>query len=270
MPSFKEPSHTQVPNEFFPLAKDLSEVEIRVLLQIFRDTYGWHCHRQPFEVRRADLVEPTGLSQPGVKKGLIGLVEKGYLLRETRDGLPSIYRLNVESNPDTPVSDPRTQPGYTRIRQSVTPVSGSAVLTTSLGKKKESISPTHLSADAEEPLIDYLQRIAKEHGRSKPVFNPKEGLYLIERDSAEAREGFRQAVEDTPGANVREAILSAAGYTGRKAPERKGFNRGATSERFMKHNYGPSGYVPRPEEPRRMSQLERVREAVAKRLGITE
>lgn len=88
---------TSIPNEFFdevlPEIKSLSE--LKVLLAVFRKTYGWVSHIDPNtgqpvykeedEIAMSQFMKLTGLSKPscvdGVKRGL----EDGYLER-TKEG----------------------------------------------------------------------------------------------------------------------------------------------------------------------------------------
>jgi len=84
---------TQIPNEFFdkilPNIKSLSE--LKVILAVFRKTYGWVSHIDPEsgqpvykevdEISMSQFKELTGLSQPSCVDGVKRAMEDGYLER---------------------------------------------------------------------------------------------------------------------------------------------------------------------------------------------
>lgn len=88
---------TQLPNSFFddvlPNIKSLSE--LKVLLAVFRKTYGWVSHIDPEsgqpvykevdEISMSQFKDLTGLSQPSCVDGVKRAIEHGYLER-VRDG----------------------------------------------------------------------------------------------------------------------------------------------------------------------------------------
>lgn len=68
--SFKSPNYTQVPNDFFDMAKDMTESELRVTLSLIRQTFGFH--RKGTKMSIPELSEDTGLSDQGVRNGATG------------------------------------------------------------------------------------------------------------------------------------------------------------------------------------------------------
>lgn len=90
-PGFSKPSYTQVPDELFDeLMPRLSEVELKVLLYVVRRTFGFKKDEDTISLKQMvegirtkdgrQLDNGTGLSRPGVTKGVRGLVDKGVLI----------------------------------------------------------------------------------------------------------------------------------------------------------------------------------------------
>ncbi len=126
---FSSPNTTSVPDDFFDvLAPHLAESELRVLIYIIRRTFGFKKEsdtislKQMVEgIRTRDgrvLDQGTGMSKPGVTKGVKGLVAKGVVVAirnssPERGDEPTTYRLHFRG-------DDRSAPGattFTRGRQ---------------------------------------------------------------------------------------------------------------------------------------------------------
>jgi hypothetical protein len=111
---FSDPTYTQVPDEVFDeLAPRLTESELRVLLYILRRTFGFKKRSDAISIsqmvngittrdgRVLDL--GTGMSRPGVTKGIKGLIAKGVIEAErtvAEDGVNqvNVYRLRFASS----------------------------------------------------------------------------------------------------------------------------------------------------------------------------
>lgn len=75
------PNHTQTPNELFDhWLPHLSESELKVLLVIFRKTFGWHKNRDKISI--SQLMTLTGLGRDAVINAGKTLHQKGIILRE--------------------------------------------------------------------------------------------------------------------------------------------------------------------------------------------
>lgn len=75
------PNFTQTPNDLFDhWLPFLKEGELKVLLVIFRKTFGWHKNRDKISI--SQLVHMTGLSKPSVIAAAQTLQEKGIILKE--------------------------------------------------------------------------------------------------------------------------------------------------------------------------------------------
>jgi len=111
---FKIPQHTQIPNILFDeLLKDLKEGELRVLMVIMRQTFGWHKTWDVISI--SQLAKKTGMEKKSVHRSLQTLVEK-KMIRRVKQGLngfqKTYYSLcleeeNQETNSveDTPYSN---------------------------------------------------------------------------------------------------------------------------------------------------------------------
>lgn len=97
---FRKPNYTQTPNEFFDdIAKTLKEGELRVLLVIMRQTFGWG-NKAWDRISITQLMDKTGMQRWAVVKSTKSLVEKGLITKhkEGRKGEEqSWYSLVVES-----------------------------------------------------------------------------------------------------------------------------------------------------------------------------
>ncbi len=107
---FSLPNTTSVPDDFFDvLAPNLSEAELRVLIYILRRTFGFKKESDTISLKQMvegittrdgrTLDQGTGMSKPGVTKGVKGLVAKGVILAirnssPERGDEPTTYRLH--------------------------------------------------------------------------------------------------------------------------------------------------------------------------------
>jgi len=97
---FKKPNFTQTPNEFFDdIAKTLKEGELRVLLVIMRQTFGWG-NKEWDRISITQLMEKTGMSRDAVIRSTKTLIEKELVVKHkegTKGEEKSWYSLVVES-----------------------------------------------------------------------------------------------------------------------------------------------------------------------------
>ncbi len=98
-PGFPLPHFTQVPNVFFDeLLPDLGNAELRVLLVIVRQTYGWR--KLEDAISLSQLEKWTGMTRRSVSEATKQLVARGCIVIEERNGpdggrLPNVYRLRL-------------------------------------------------------------------------------------------------------------------------------------------------------------------------------
>lgn len=82
---------TNVPNSFFPLVSTLGYAELKVLLVIIRQTYGFvdnstKKHKQYDWISGRFFVKKTALSQRSVSKALSLLIDKGLVEVKNEQG----------------------------------------------------------------------------------------------------------------------------------------------------------------------------------------
>ena len=129
---------------FDELAPNLTEAELRVLLYIVRRTFGFK--READAISLSQLVSGittkdgrvldrgTGMSRPGVAKGVKGLVEKGVIsvervMDERGENQVNVYRLRFRGSPATSEApegvvndvDHRRQPRFSQVGNDVDP-----------------------------------------------------------------------------------------------------------------------------------------------------
>lgn len=107
--------HTQLPNEviemilqsgvrYDPRNPDkpiLSIGEIKVLLFMFRETFGWQAHGRSLQFTFKELMIATYLGKATVNNALKNLIEKKFIQRkEINDAMH--YRLNLKEYNDMP------------------------------------------------------------------------------------------------------------------------------------------------------------------------
>jgi phage replication O-like protein O len=90
------PNYTQIPNAILDLMADMSDAELRVVLAIARQTFGWHKKRD--KISLSQLRALTGMSKQGVINGLDAGIRRGLIERrpDPNDNRGGIwYRLLV-------------------------------------------------------------------------------------------------------------------------------------------------------------------------------
>lgn len=101
------PNYTQIPNAVLDAMADMSDAELRIVVAIARQTFGWHKKRD--KISLSHLRRLTGMSRQGVLNGLAAGVARGLIERTPDPGDPLggiWYRLLVESPDDSLTSPP--------------------------------------------------------------------------------------------------------------------------------------------------------------------
>jgi phage replication O-like protein O len=118
---FYAPRYTQVPNDLFDLLlPDLGLAELKVLLYIMRQTFGFH--KDADAISLSQLEQGTGLSRKSIAPAVASLVERGMVQveRAKSNGRSetNIYSL-IKGGPMAPVLTasvktlkPREDPEY--------------------------------------------------------------------------------------------------------------------------------------------------------------
>ena len=83
MPGFESPNYTQVPNDLFDRLKEFEKADLKVLMVVIRNTFGYHRDRAKITTR--EMATLAGLSvasvQPAAEK-----LEKMGLIEQIKDG----------------------------------------------------------------------------------------------------------------------------------------------------------------------------------------
>jgi hypothetical protein len=94
---FQSPNYTQCPNDLFDKwLPGLGEAELKVLLFVARQTFGFH--REDFRISLTNMMTATGLSRHGVLDGASAAEAHG-LLRRVQDGGVTIWQMIVRTPP---------------------------------------------------------------------------------------------------------------------------------------------------------------------------
>ena len=91
------PNYTQIPNVVLASMPEMADSELRVVLAVCRETFGWH--RENSHLTLSKLTELTGMSKQGVVNGIHLAEERGILHREP-DGDGYLYSLEVVNDVD--------------------------------------------------------------------------------------------------------------------------------------------------------------------------
>jgi hypothetical protein len=78
-PGVPTPNYTQIPNMIFDLMPLMNDTELRVVLFIARQTFGWHKKRDKLSI--SQIMAGTGLSNGGVIAGVEAGIERGLIRR---------------------------------------------------------------------------------------------------------------------------------------------------------------------------------------------
>lgn len=95
----RKPNYTQLPNVVLDSAKDLKEGELRVMLLMCRETFGWHRDTARLSITRIQTL--TGMSRQGVVTALDLLMEREWISRSDPTQSGYLYMLSV-NEVDTP------------------------------------------------------------------------------------------------------------------------------------------------------------------------
>jgi phage replication O-like protein O len=97
MTNIPAPNYTQIPNAILDVMADMSDAELRIVVAIARQTFGWHKKRD--KISLSYLRKLTGMSRQGVLNGLAAGIARGLIERTPDEADPrgSIwYRLLVD------------------------------------------------------------------------------------------------------------------------------------------------------------------------------
>lgn len=186
---------TAVPNDFFDtLAPQLSEAELRVLLYIIRRTCGFHKQADAISLNQLMhgitnhkgrvLDAGTGLSKPGVLKGIRGLIEKGVITQEndpakTARTDANSYKLCFSDNISQPTQHSKAE--YYGYEVETTKAEGGKLGSTSNSKPELPGKPALLPAETKLTTPGQLSAL-KVVNEVDPHIHRKQN-YKVQKDS---------------------------------------------------------------------------------------
>lgn len=134
--SFKSPNYTQVPNDFFDMAKDMSESELRTTLALIRQTFGFH--RRNVTLSIPEFVDATGLSDEGVRHGTKAAEKRGTFRRTNPDAkTKAAWELIVTDPNQVDLNQVDVDPNQVDVQPPVTLTTGTVLKKEKKVKKKK-------------------------------------------------------------------------------------------------------------------------------------
>lgn len=94
MSGFQAPNYTQVPNDFFELARDMDKAELKVLLALIRETFGYH--RDSCEMSIRQLARAAGLTPRNAYAGAEKAIQRGLIEKIVSSTNTTTWRAVVE------------------------------------------------------------------------------------------------------------------------------------------------------------------------------
>ena len=194
---YGDPNYTQIPDRFLDeQMHDLSGAEVKVMLYIFRRTYGFK--KRADAISYAQLLNGitthdgrkldygAGVSNGSLAKALAALEERGYIFRHRQYGedgsnLATVYELNKDGKPH--FGDSKSQKTDTITSSTPTPKNGVAPYSRiwSSPTPKNGDTPTPDSGDTRNSKIQetVLQHTDTEEGADALCVSDKDNTYPI-------------------------------------------------------------------------------------------
>ena len=105
-------NYTQVPNDFFAhYLADLSEAELRVILVIMWQAFGYH--KTCADISITQFMQSTGMSRQGVVSGIKRLIERGLIECVENNRKTNAYRVTIN---EVDLPDAEDRPNSLRSR----------------------------------------------------------------------------------------------------------------------------------------------------------
>lgn len=100
--TLKPPNYTQIPNAILDLMPDMEESELRIVLVIARQTFGWH--RESDQISVKQLMAKTGMARQTVLNGVQAAIARNVVERTPAGQQTYFYRLLISRPESEPVS----------------------------------------------------------------------------------------------------------------------------------------------------------------------
>lgn len=105
MTGFQAPNYTQVPNDFFEMAADMGEAELKVVLCLIRETFGYH--RETCELSIRALARQAGLTPRNAFTGAEKAIARGLIEKKKTVSLTNTTKWRAVVTGDTVVLSKR-------------------------------------------------------------------------------------------------------------------------------------------------------------------
>lgn len=109
------PNYTQAPNAILDAAKDMGEAELRVVLHVVRQTWGWH--KLSDRISFSQFQKGTGLSRESAWNGVQAAIKHG-IIAQKESGNSFIYSALVYENGKLVHNDHSTKSNTNRSAKS--------------------------------------------------------------------------------------------------------------------------------------------------------
>ncbi len=147
MSGFSAPTYTMVPNDFFDLAQEMKPAELRVLIYLMRETFGWH--RSTISITIRKLARGTNLTPKSVMSASKELEAKGLVIRRVLLNNTTTWECVIESN----------TPCATVILQDVIPGRRELGLKKDKEIKEKEIAPSARPLDLVDAMLKYQKPV---------------------------------------------------------------------------------------------------------------
>jgi phage replication O-like protein O len=196
------PNYTQIPNALLAMIPEMGHAELKVVLAVARETFGWRREWKQLSFSRLEAL--TGLSRESVSKGIEAAIARGVMERK-EEGLGFTYHLLIhdqiapeqdEENTETAAPDQSGKP-TSQVNRLV-------------GKtdQNQSGKPTSTSQVNRPVLVGKTDQLRPESGNgSKQLQRPKESI----------KESIKK-VKESMGANAPASAGSASQGARAKCP----------------------------------------------------
>ena len=209
---FNKPNYTQTPNEFFDeVAKTLKEGELRIMLVVMRQTFGWG-NKAWDRISISQLMNKTGMKRDAVVRSTKSLVQKKLVTKHksgTQGSEECWYSLVVESPTEfsNPIDDSNSSyQSFKKTPPSLFKRPTKETLTKET--KKTPYVPTAEAAGLSASLLNAIKSV-KADFKSPDLAKWSKEIDLMIKLDKRAPEAIKSIIEWLPGSWWLKNVLSA-------------------------------------------------------------
>lgn len=182
MTGFQAPNYTQVPNDFFIMARDMDKAELKVVLYIIRETFGYH--RETCEVSIRELAIGAGLTARNAYNGAEKAIARGLVVKTVSSTHKTTWRAVVGE--DTALYPLRQR--AVSLRKSKPPVK--EIKEIEIKKSDDDVLAT-ISKAYEQEIGALTPMIAEELGEASTEYPMKWTLDAIHESAVQNKRGWK-------------------------------------------------------------------------------